>query len=131
MGGQPWKTGVVGWQWVPTFKDTVPPPPLSRGCNEYISVCQGEEMRTALWEGGVRNSQGQGGGSSCGRYAPVGRGNGELLRAAQDMGNIRPEHAQYMPGHPLHMDNRKKWQKKNSCQGKHREFGIFVKTQAV
>ena len=34
-------------------------------------------------------------------------------------------------GYPLHRENRENaiWQKRNPCQGKHREIGNFAKTQ--
>ena len=38
---------------------------------------------------------------------------------------------QHIAGYPLHRENRENGQKKISCQGKHREFGNFVKTQGM
>ena len=34
-------------------------------------------------------------------------------------------------GYPRHRENRENSQKNNPCQGKHREFGNFVKTQGI
>ena len=34
-------------------------------------------------------------------------------------------------GYPRHRENRENDQKKNPCQGKHREFGNFAKTQGI
>ena len=36
-----------------------------------------------------------------------------------------------MSGYPLHRENRENGQKRNPCQGKHREFGHFAKTQGI
>ena len=34
-------------------------------------------------------------------------------------------------GSPLHRENRENFSKKDPCQGKHKEFGNFAKTQGV
>ena len=36
-----------------------------------------------------------------------------------------------MSGNPLHRENRENGKKRSPCQGKHREFGNFAKTQGI
>ena len=45
------------------------------------------------------------------------------------MGSVLDFGAESLAGYPLHRENRENGNNKIPCQGKHREFGNFAKTQ--